>query len=57
MTLKVSKRKDGVQMEFRIPDHADSPALVLTFSQFLSGKDMREAVNKWAKAYGAALED
>ena len=57
MTLKVSKRKVGQEMEFRIPEHADNPALVLPFSQFSSGAAMRAAVNAWAKPYGAALED
>ena len=57
MTLKVVKRKVGEQMEFRIPEHAESPALLLTFAAFLSGQDMRAAVNAWAKPYGAALED
>lgn len=57
MTLKVSKEKIGTEMAFRVTDHAENPVLVLSFDRFKSGAEMREAVNKWAKAYGAALED
>lgn len=55
--LKVTRTKRGPEMEFRIPDHEERPVLVLAFDRFKSGADMREAVNKWASPYGAALED
>lgn len=57
MTLKVDKRKVGDEMEFRIPDHADSPVILLPFSKFGSGAAMRQAVNAWARPYGAVLEN
>jgi hypothetical protein len=55
--MNVTREKHGPMIEFRIPDHAESPVLVLVFNDFSSGAAMRAAVNKWAKPYGATLAD